>query len=98
MREHDPNRCDCLMLETVLGTSQETSAWVHPSYMDDGDDDGEIVPPPLPTFAGDHDTDPLGFTVVGPLMAPRKPESDRERSMRIADRLRQAVTRTRTKV
>ncbi|HKQ65977.1 MAG TPA: hypothetical protein VJZ73_13265 [Methylomirabilota bacterium] len=68
MRDHDPALCDCLVLELV--GDHATSAFVHePVY----DDDDEMVPPPIPEFTDEHDTGPLGFTVVGPLLSPRKP-------------------------
>lgn len=68
MRAHDPALLDCLVLE--LAGERVTSAFVHEPELDDGD---EMVPPPIPQFTDEHDTGPLGFTVIGPLLSPRRP-------------------------
>lgn len=71
MRPHDPALCDCLLLEVV--SLEWDTAWVNVG--DELDDDlVDVVPPALDTGAfADHDTGPLGFTVVGPLLPAKRP-------------------------
>ena len=59
MRDHDPSLCDCLVLE-VVGLEWDT-AWV----VDDPDAPDDLFDTP--------DTEPLGFTVIGPLLQPKAP-------------------------
>ncbi len=71
MREHEASLCDCLVLEVV--GADGVSAWVDVGEELD-DDLVDMVPPALDAgcFA-EHDTGPLGFTVIGPLLPAKRP-------------------------
>lgn len=77
-RPHDSTLCGYLVLEvsTAPGSPVATSsAWVASTAAEG--DAGELVPAPLTLFPDEGDTGPLGFTIVGPLMSPRRPSRPR---------------------
>jgi hypothetical protein len=80
-REHDPTLCDCLVIEPAMPSDGDipfglpesvmgwSASWVKVGHELDGqgEDDG------VPKAAEDYNTGPLGFTVIGPLLSPRRP-------------------------
>lgn len=65
MRDHDPSKCDCLVL-AVDGAGEVTEATVKPAHM-------IVFPRARSSFDDDGDTGPMGFTIVGPFIEPREP-------------------------
>jgi hypothetical protein len=70
MRPHDPAACDLLVLElAVSGGRVVVVSSVLDVELDSDITDRIAIPAPI----DQDDTDPLGFTVIGPLFTPRLP-------------------------